>query len=129
VALRLLGLVEDVEPAAGGTLVVEGTHALTERLVEGAGGNFGHSADVRKQLAVSHPWFRALFSDGHDRGRFLQPAVVDGIGVRVTELTGGAGDAYLMHPWVLHAAAANSSNRVRSMMTHTIFGDGYQFVG
>lgn len=128
VALRLLGLVESVEPRGGGTLVVEGTHELTRRLVSSAAGNFGHSADVRKRLAATYEWFRHLFSEGRDRERFFVPAEIDGVSVRVTELTGDAGDAYLMHPWLLHAAGPNTSNRMRSMMTHTVFGDGYRFV-
>ena len=35
------------------------------------------------------------------------------------------GDGFLMHPWVLHSLAQNTSARVRSMLTHTAFGAGF----
>jgi len=120
-ALRLLGVVEDVVTSAGGTVVVEGTHTLTQRLVEGAAGDYGSSLDVRRRLAGDHGWFRDLFGDATNRSRFFDASVIEGVHVRVTELTGKAGDAYLMHPWLMHAAAPNISGALRSMITDTVF--------
>ena len=120
-ALRILGVVEDVATSAGGTVVVEGTHTLTRRLVEGAAGDYGNSADVRRRLARDHGWFRDLFGDATNRSRLFDGRVIDGVHVRVTELTGNAGDAYLMHPWLMHAAAPNTGRAPRSMMTDTVF--------
>ena len=120
-ALRILGVVEDVATSAGGTVVVEGTHTLTRRLVEGAAGDYGNSADVRRRLARDHGWFRDLFGDATNRSRLFDGRVIDGVHVRVTELTGNAGDAYLMHPWLMHAAAPNAGRAPRSMMTDTVF--------
>src|SRR5262249_48316916 len=121
------GLVEPVEGHGGGTVIVEGTHRLTSRLVLAAGGDFGRSADVRRRLAADHQWFRDLFDDDAHRDRFLEPVDIDGVIVSATELTGNAGDAYLMHPWLLHAAAPNTGTHVRSMVTHTALGDGYRW--
>jgi hypothetical protein len=120
-ALRILGVVEDVVTSAGGTVVVEGTHTLTRRLVEGRAGDYGSSADVRRRLAGDHRWFRDLFGDATNRSRFLDGSVIDGVDVRVSELTGKAGDAYLMHPWLMHAAAPNISGAPRSMITDTVY--------
>lgn len=127
VALRLLGLVEPVHSHSGGTVVVEGTHTLTSRLVAAAGGDFGRSADVRRRLAADHQWFRDLFEDDVHRNRFLEPIDIEGVIVTPAELTGDAGDGYLMHPWLLHAAAPNAGTHVRSMVTHSVLGDGYRW--
>src|SRR5262249_943637 len=115
-ASRVLGVVEDVVTSAGGTEVVEGTDTLTQRLVEGAAGDYGSSLDVRRRLAGDHGWFRDLFGDATNRSRFFDGSVVEGVHVRVTELTGKAGDAYLMHPWLMHAAAPNINRALRSII-------------
>jgi hypothetical protein len=47
--------------------------------------------------------------------------VIDGVHVRVTELTGNAGDAYLHASLLMHAAAPNAGRAPRSMMTDTVF--------
>jgi len=120
-ALRILGIVEDIVTSAGGTVVVEGTHTLTRRLVEMATGDYGSSADVRRRLAGDHGWFRELFGDTRNRSRFLDASVIEGVEVCVTEVTGKAGDAYLMHPWLMHAAAPNTSGAPRSMITDTVY--------
>ena len=79
------------------------------------------SADVRRRLAGDHRWFQELFGDTRNRSRFLDASVIEGVEVRVTEVTGKAGDAYLMHPWLMHAAAPNTSGAPRSMITDTVF--------
>jgi len=40
---------------------------------------------------------------------------VEGIEVRVVELTGQAGDAVLCHPWLVHAGSPNALNTARLM--------------
>jgi len=120
--------VESVGPRGGSTIAVEGSHELTARMVAASrSGDAGHSADVRKRLQRRHDWFRALFSAGGERERFFEAAVVDGVRVRVTELTGRAGDGFLMHPWMLHGLSQNTGRRVRSMLTHTVYGEGYRW--
>jgi hypothetical protein len=121
VALRLLGLVEPVAAHGGGTLLVEGSHALIGRMVELAGGDRGTSSDARRALVRRYEWFRALGREGGDRDRFLEPTVVDGVTVRVVESVGAGGDAYLLHPWVVHGLAANTGDSIRSMLTHTVY--------
>jgi hypothetical protein len=122
VALRVLGLVEAVAPGGGGTVAVEGSHELIRRLVAEREGDAGSSAAARSALCNRHEWFRELTRPGGDRGRYLGPVEVDGVTVRVVELTGEPGDAFLLHPWTLHAQAANAAAAVRSMFTHTLYG-------
>ena len=65
---------------------------------------------VRKAYMKSDPWLEAL---GKARGadwlerRLGSEATIDGIRVRVDELTGAAGDVIIGHPWLLHAPAPN----------------------
>lgn len=128
IALRLIGFVEPVGPRSGGTLVVEGSHELAARMVAASpSGEAGQSADVRRRLRRQHDWFRALFSAGGERDRFFDATVVGGVRVRVTELTGEAGDGFLMHPWTLHGFSQNTGQCVRSMLTHSVYSDGFRW--
>jgi hypothetical protein len=45
---------------------------------------------------------------------------IDGVDVRVEELTGAPGDVILMHPWTFHAPATNCSRRPRMMVSHSV---------
>jgi hypothetical protein len=124
---RLFGYVDDVVPQGGGTVAVEGSHELIRRLVAAAPGHdAGDSARVRRRLASASPWFRALYREGGDRIRrfMLDGEEVDGVHVRVVELTGGAGDVVAMLPWTLHSLAMNCSGAPRFMVTHTILATG-----
>lgn len=123
--LRILAFLAPVAPRGGGTLLIEGSHTLVERMVA-SGNGAGHSADVRKTLARSSAWLRELWSasaGGVDRTqRFTSAgAVIDDVPVRVVELTGAPGDIVLMHPWMLHAAAPNCGSAPRMMLSHSVF--------
>ena len=127
-ALRLLAFVGQVMPGGGGTLVVAGSHRLVADLVTRNGRNkVWHSADIRAALA-SHAWLADLTSkhDTSDRvARFMREGtVLDGVPVRVVELTGAAGDAFLVHPWILHAAAPNCNPTPRMMVSAGISSTG-----
>jgi Phytanoyl-CoA dioxygenase (PhyH) len=129
-AVRLLGFVARVAPHGGGTLMVEGSHKLVQRMVEqSATGSAGQSADVRRRLARQSAWFDALGRAGGDRiGRFMIDGdELDGVRVRVVEATGDAGDVCLMHPWMLHNLAMNCADRPRMMMTQTFLRTGNAF--
>jgi ectoine hydroxylase-related dioxygenase (phytanoyl-CoA dioxygenase family) len=51
-------------------------------------------------------------------------AVLDGVSVRVVELTGAAGDVFLVHPWILHTAAPNCNPTPRMMVSARISSSG-----
>jgi hypothetical protein len=129
-ALRLFGFVADVAPMGGGTLVVEGSHELVRRMVRAAPDHdAGPSATIKRRLVRQHPWFRALCREGS--GRVAQLMVdgdeIDGVRVRVVELTGAAGDLVVVLPWTLHNAAPNTSETPRIMVTNTYLRDDNPF--
>lgn len=124
-ALRLFGFVGDVTPRGGGTLVVEGSHHLVRRLVAASlGHDAGRSSDLRKQLAAAHPWFKALLREGgadRDHQLMIEGDEIDGVRVRVTELTAAAGDIVVMHPWTMHNMSMNCLTAPRLAVTHTLY--------
>jgi hypothetical protein len=122
--LRLFGYVNDVAAGGGGTAVVEGSHELVRRLVAASPTNdVGSSAELRKKLKAAHPWFRALCREGGDRIRqFMTDGdEIDGVRVKVAELTGDAGDVVIMLPWTMHSPAMNCASAPRFMVTHTLY--------
>ncbi|MGH8185592.1 MAG: hypothetical protein ACREUC_03450, partial [Steroidobacteraceae bacterium] len=65
------------------------------------------SAEAKRMLFAQQPWFASLSSslETNDRiERFMARSTpVDGVDVRVVEMTGEPGDVYFMHPALLHA--------------------------
>jgi ectoine hydroxylase-related dioxygenase (phytanoyl-CoA dioxygenase family) len=129
--VRLFGYVDDVVEHGGATLVVEGSHELVRRLVAATPGHdAGSSAELRMRLMADHPWFRALGREsgagdagGADRIRqfMVDGDEIDGVRVRVAELTAGAGDVVVMQPWTMHNLSMNCADRPRFMVTHSIY--------
>jgi hypothetical protein len=120
--LAVFTLFSKVEKQGGGTLIVSGSPTLLARMVasegeeERAQGHRPHN-DRFKQM---DPWFEELagLKDGDgDRVRiFLQEGTaIDGVSVKVIELTGEPGDAYLCHPLIFHAASVNTNDVPRFM--------------
>ena len=93
-------------------------------MVAGAPGHdAGRSADLCRRLAAAHPWFRALCREGGgDRvRRFMTDGEeIDGVRVRVAELTGAAGDVAIMLPWTLHNLSMNTAATPRFMVTQSL---------
>jgi hypothetical protein len=116
---NLFLFVGDVAPRGGGTLVVRSSHRVIARFVAGVEGVRARKQKVLRQMfAAHHKWFQDLTGDpsGDRVGRFMARATdVDGIGVRVVELTGRAGDAVVCHPWLLHAGSPNALHTARLM--------------
>jgi hypothetical protein len=71
---------------------------------------------------MMHPWFRDLWNGDGDADRIhrylTEGADVDGVHVRVEELTGEPGDAVIMHPRLLHVVGPNSLQTPRMMLLH-----------
>ena len=75
----------------------------------------------------SQPWLKALATDDDDpdrNERFMTETDVDGVPVRVVELTGAAGTVYITHPWVLHSLAPNTRKTPRLMRSFPIRQNG-----
>lgn len=107
---------EPVRPGEGGTLVVAGSHRLLNDAPRGA--------KETKRALRRDPWFRELMSGrkasaaGPDRGTFLtETGTVDGVPVRVVELTGEPGDVCFTDLRLLHTLAPNPGPRPRLMVT------------
>lgn len=112
--LFVVSFIGSVAPRSGGTLILSGSPRLLieqERRIP---------ADERRDPAVkpwdrfgrSHPWLMAL------TGKAPSPAdriadfmnsetVVEGVPLRVVELTGEPGDMVFCHPLIVHCAAPN----------------------
>jgi ectoine hydroxylase-related dioxygenase (phytanoyl-CoA dioxygenase family) len=120
--LKWLGYLASVPARGGGTVVLAGSHRLVERYLRQADpSDMGRSPKLRDAIFESHPWLRSIRRPDApaDRAARLMKdgATVDGIGVRVIELTGQPGDIVFMHPHLFHAPAPNHASMPRLMIT------------
>jgi hypothetical protein len=109
--IQVFVLLDDVAPQGGGTVAIAGSH----KLHSGRGGSGGSAHRVLQ----SDPDYRTLFtSDEADRAKFLRPIVVQGVTLQVIEMSGRAGDVYLMDMRIVHAPAPNAARNARMMLTN-----------
>jgi len=94
-------LIDDVQPRGGGTLALAGSHKLhyVNRQLSALG--------VLKEKS-------RFFSEPE---KFLQPQDVCGIPVQIVEMSGRAGDLFLMDLRILHSPSVNSRPDIRMMAT------------
>ena len=118
VAVKVWALLGDLEPGGGGTPQVAGSHRVIARYLTTT--DEREFKAVRDQVLRSDPWFRELTSA--DRGVDpMTEADLDGLPVRVVELTGRAGDVYVTHPWILHSIAPNANDTPRMIRSRFIW--------
>ena len=100
-----------VEPKGGGTLLLAGSHRLLNDV------DYLSSKGVKRKLK-RHAYFRELTGKGDgDRSRFMEEVGnIDGVPVKVVELTGGPGDVYFVDLRLLHSLGANTSDQPRMMI-------------
>jgi hypothetical protein len=124
--LFVVGFVGTVEPGGGGTLVLSGSPRLLLQQERDLPADELPVSGVRRwsRFHRSHPWLRAL--TGHAPAAADRTAAfmagetdVDGVPLRVVELTGEPGDVVLCHPLVVHCAAPNRGDRPRFMRIKT----------
>jgi hypothetical protein len=106
--LKVHAMFGDVEPRAGGMLIISGSHRIVSRwFVEHPPRAGAKAAELRKSVH-QHRYLCALCAAGDPAeriDRFLDRVEeVDGVPLQVLENTGTAGDVFLMHPLLLHAA-------------------------
>jgi hypothetical protein len=122
-AVQIFVLLNEIRPRGGATLVLTGSHRLLPRYVD-PGDDGPHPRSLRKKLGSVHPWLRDLWegTSGVDRvQRYLdEGAEVEGVPLRVVELSGQAGDVFLMHCDTFHCAAPNCGDQPRMMATNMI---------
>ena len=109
---------------SGGTAILLGSHRVIAQFVaRQAREALQPMKRVRKAYMQSDPWLEALVkargADWLER-RLGSEATIDGIRVRVDELTGAAGDVVIGHPWLLHAPAPNRATRPRFMRVQRV---------
>lgn len=104
----------DVGPGGGGRLIVQGSHRLLMSYCDEL-----QPGELRRRTGAlvnrflrSHPWLAELTGKSRGRGdrvrRFMEETTtIDGVDVRVVELTGEPGDAVLCHPGLLRGSSCN----------------------
>lgn len=137
-AVHLFVLLADHEPGGGATLFVEGMHAYTLHLYKTWTTEERGAKHAAQGAAVfrSHPWLEELQHGcgrhRKERARYFMERdelveCVDGreldepIVLRVHEMTGNAGDIWLLHPLLGHSGAPNASARPRIMRSKLAF--------
>jgi hypothetical protein len=126
---RLFVLLAPLRAGGGGTLVATGSHRIVAALAEGRRAHLS-SQEMRKRLAMEHPWFADLMSPpkgGEDRVvRFMTAATtVNGVSLQVEEVTGEPGDVFFMHPHALHAPAPCVLDTPRLALAQTVYPKGW----
>jgi len=124
--VKVFTFLSDVPARAGGTVVVTGSHRVIERFLKGrALEELRNTRRTRLELLGSHQWWRDLTSRSSSRDRVMRfidrGSTIDGIAVRVVELTGEAGEVVLTHPWVMHCRASNYGKAPRFMRSIDIY--------
>lgn len=120
--VRTFTFYSHVAPGGGGTLLVEGSHRLVLSFHE----KLGPDELTKKKEAIqarflrSHPWLAELSGRAPDRGdrirRFIdESTTIEGVTVRIAELTGEPGDVVFCHPAILHSRSYNRASVPRFM--------------
>lgn len=121
---RLFAVLSPSRPGGGGTSYVAGSHRVIRELARREGRSL-RSAEARKLLMETEPWFAALAThrEGEDRVARLmdQPGVAAGVAVQVGEMLGDPGDVILMDPLMLHSGAPNVRETPRMMLTEWVY--------
>lgn len=125
-ALFVVSFIGSVAPRSGGTLILSGSPRLLiqqERQIP-ASQRADSGARIRERFHRSHPWLMALTGQAPspaDRiAAFMDgETVVEGVPLRVVELTGEPGDMVFCHPVMVHCAAPNQGARPRFMRIKT----------
>jgi hypothetical protein len=124
--LFVVTFIGPVAPGGGGTLILSGSPRLVlqydARLPASQRSGLGGAASER--FGREHPWLMALTGQAPspaDRTAAFMGAetIVDGVPVRVVELTGEPGDMVFCHPAMVHCAAPNRGTWPRFMRIKT----------
>jgi hypothetical protein len=133
-ALHVFLLLDRHLPGGGATLFVQGLHRITlayDAELSPEQRRAKHAVH-RKRVMTRNPWLRQLMGTEpgpQDRvAAFLGRATeLDGVPLRVHEMTGEAGDVYLLHPLLAHSAAANALDTPRVMRGKLLTRRGFDF--
>ncbi|HEY3906376.1 MAG TPA: hypothetical protein VGM14_20870 [Streptosporangiaceae bacterium] len=125
-ALFVVSFIGQVAPGGGGTVILSGSPRLLigQELRLPPSKRLGSITTHRDRFHRSHPWIRALTglapSPADRNAAFMDSeTTVEGVPVRVVELTGEPGDMVFCHPLMVHSAAQNRGQRPRFMRIKT----------
>ena len=96
-SLQFFLIIDDIQPHGGGTLVLKGSHHLTER---------------SSLSQLNHLLSTKILN---------QPFDFQNKKLEIIELTGVKGDVYLMDMRVIHSPAINAAKKIRMMATYRYF--------
>ncbi len=125
--LLMLPNFSDIGSQGGATVIAEGSHKIVARYLaecpDGCTLNEGITA-----CSLQHPWLamltgKAPLPEGESRNSFFmnqQYRDAKGTSLRVVEAVAEAGDVYICHPFLYHAAAPNLSGKPRFMCNRTV---------
>lgn len=128
--LLCLCIFSDIGPHGGGTLIAEGSHQVVARYLATQPEGVELDEGIR-HVNQAHDWFGKL--TGRNQGEldhndevsrvdyFINQTFVDdhGTELHVLETTAEAGDVFLCHPFLYHAASQNLSGIPRFMCNRT----------
>ena len=105
---------------SGGTGVLSGSHRYIEQLLALNPSLIGAKMKtVRKAIIDSDPWLQELNAaevlPGRNERFMASYHEIDGVSMKVTELTGKAGDVVIAHPWLWHSPSPNCGEYPRFM--------------
>lgn len=122
--IRTFVILQKLESHGGGTCYVEGSHRVATGVARTANpGETLRSGDMKTLLARDEPWFTALFTKGtadRERRFMVEGGEARGIRVKVKEITGEPGDAFIMHPAMFHTIAPNARDVPRLMLVQAL---------
>jgi phytanoyl-CoA dioxygenase PhyH len=124
--VKVFTLVADLEPGAGGTMLLAGSHRVLEQFGRTQPSDvLAKNARARRALLRSDPFFVALRTPGDPAERierFMHDETdVDGVPVRVVDVHGLAGDTWLVHQSTMHARPTNTGTAPRFMLAKDVF--------
>lgn len=125
--IRTFVMLDKLESRGGGTCYIEGSHRVSMDRAEQSPDQTLRSADMKKLLQAEEPWFAALFdkkTPDRERCFMVEGGEARGIKVKVKELTGEAGDAFIMHPAMFHTIANNARDVPRLMLVQALTRPG-----
>jgi hypothetical protein len=120
--LFVVSFIGPVAPRSGGTLILSGSPRLVihqERRIS-ADQRRGPGTRPWERFGRSHPWLRSLTgqapSPANRIAAFMDTeTIVEGVPLRVVELTGEPGDMVFCHPVMVRCGAPNRGARPRFM--------------
>jgi hypothetical protein len=126
-ALQVFVVLNDVMPHGGGTAVLAGSHRLVDAYAQETGLD-PRPKVVRSSLSGTSSWLADLWkppsTDGSQAAaradRLSKEATINGVTVRVDEVTGAPGDVFLMHSDCFHAVTTNARPAARIMATSVV---------